>query len=465
MFKYILKRILLFIPTILAISLVTFLISQNAPGDPVESMLNKQSGESQMADKLASEKQYLQLKSKLGLDLPVFYMSMSTMASCDTLYKVVRMDEKAKLDKMTSLYGNWAAISHFNDETRKVYKEITVIPSDSLNSEKLIEIRAQSNELIKQYKIESIQRSIDTIKTLCGDIPSLQSYKTMVSGLSAPLAEIEKNKTTWKNYIPTLHWYGSNNQYHHWITNFFKGDFGISYQDQRPIGTKIWDAMKWTMLLNLISIILTYIISIPMGVYSAKNKGTTVDRISTASLFMLYSLPNFWIGTMLVVYLCNPDFLNWFPPYGTGEAGNYKDIAWHLILPILCITYPSFAFISRQMRGGMLTVLGQDYIRTAKAKGLSDKVVTWKHALRNSLLPIITMFASVFPLALSGSIAIELIFSLPGMGQLSVNAINARDYPMVYTVMMFTSILTLIGFLVSDVLYSLTDPRITFTKK
>ena len=136
---------------------------------------------------------------------------------------------------------------------------------------------------------------------------------------------------------------------------------------------------------------------------------------------------------------------------------------YHLALPLACWTYGSFAYLSRQMRGGMLSTLQADFIRTARAKGLAGKKVIWKHALRNSLLPIITLFASVFPLAISGGIVLEIIFSIPGMGKVGYEAVIFRNYPVVFAIMMFSAILTLVGYLVADILYAVVDPRISYS--
>ena len=143
-------------------------------------------------------------------------------------------------------------------------------------------------------------------------------------------------------------------------------------------------------------------------------------------------------------------------------TAKYMDILYHLFLPTFCITISSFAYLSRQMRGAMLGVLRQDYIRTADSKGLSEHKVIWKHAFRNSLFPIITLFSSVFPRALSGAIAIELIYNVPGMGVLVLRAIGERDWPIVFTVAMLAAILTMIGNLIADILYAVVDPRISF---
>jgi len=215
------------------------------------------------------------------------------------------------------------------------------------------------------------------------------------------------------------------------------------------------------------------------GKLGLQARGGILDNISTTALFVLYSLPSFWIAMILIVFLTTVSYgLSWFPSGGaqslniamaTGEnygkyglGTRFLDILHHLILPVICMTYGSFAFLSRQMRGSMLGVLKQDYIRTATAKGLNEEKIVWKHAFRNSLFPIITMFSSVFPRALSGSIAIESIYNIQGMGFLSLEAINGRDWPIVFTVALLAAILTMIGNLVSDILYSVADPRVTF---
>ena len=222
------------------------------------------------------------------------------------------------------------------------------------------------------------------------------------------------------------------------------------------------------MLISVISLIIVYLLSIPLGVFSARKKDTRADSIVTTILFILYSLPSFWIATLLIVFLCNPEYIEWFPPYGVGDVEGkgffegFKIRAYHLILPLFCWSYGSLAFLSRQMRGGMLSVLRQDYVRTARAKGVDERKVVWKHAIRNSLLPIITLFGNIFPLMISGSIVIEIIFSLPGMGQYLYQAIVFKNFPVVSTIVMMLGFLTMLGFLIVDILYAVVDPRIKF---
>ena len=234
---------------------------------------------------------------------------------------------------------------------------------------------------------------------------------------------------------------------------------------------EISEAIGITLLLSLITIFLTYLIAIPLGILSAAKKDSAFDHGISAILFSFYSLPAFWTGTLLIIFLGGGDYLNWFPPYGLGntEGLSFFEAAGirihHLILPIFCMVYPALAFLSRQARGGLTEIQNQDYMRTARAKGLSENKVIWFHGFRNALLPIITLFANVFPYAIAGSLIAEVVFSIPGMGKLSVDALFARNYPLVFSLVFIASFMTLTGYLISDILYALADPRIRFGKK
>jgi peptide/nickel transport system permease protein len=255
-----------------------------------------------------------------------------------------------------------------------------------------------------------------------------------------------------------------------WLKRVVTLDFGTSYKDHRPVIEKIAERLPVTIELNLISIFLVYLIAIPVGVFSAVEQGTIRDKSMTVILFILYSLPNFWVAVLLIMFLGGGDFLDWFPIYGISspelEGGAFLtrlwDHLWHLVLPVFCLSYGGLAGLSRFMRAGMLEVIRQDYIRTARAKGLPEKLVIFKHAMRNSIIPIITLMGYLLPGMLGGSIIIESIFSIPGMGQLSFEAVLSRDYPVVMAIATISALLTLVGILISDLLYVWADPRITY---
>lgn len=474
MFRYIIKRILIFIPTLFAISLVIYMLSVFAPGDPVVNMLSKQQGEGNQSDKIAGEEEYEKMRRKLNLHLPVFYFNLATQADSDTLHKVKKKDHQALLSRLTYEYGEWDNVSNYYHTLRKYENDVFGFKADSVSRVPISSIKNTISKLYLDYdekllanhfgKIDGyIAKTNDTLGVVQ---PGFAEVKTAY-------AKMVDNPNNIKKYLPAIHWHGTNNRYHKWITRFLVFDFGISYQDQLLISEKIGERIYWTMLISILSIILTYILAVPLGIFSAVNKGKPMDNITSTLLFILYSLPNFWIATLLINYLCNPEYLQLFPAFGVGsdlvEGKSFFSAMFirlhHLILPLICWTYGSLAFLSRQMRGGMLGVLRQDYIRTARAKGLNEKTVIWKHAFRNSLLPIITLFANVFPLMISGSIVIEVIFTLPGMGKMLVDAMVFQDFPVVFTIVMMVAALTMIGYLIADILYAVVDPRITYSSK
>ena len=259
-------------------------------------------------------------------------------------------------------------------------------------------------------------------------------------------------------------------QYARWLGRLVRLDFGDSMKDQRPVITKIGEALPITIQLNVLSILLVYLISVPLGVYSATHRGSATDAGVTFSLFLMYSLPTFWVAMLLILFLGGGDYFNWFPIYGINAPGADSlswgdwllDRLWHMALPLFCLTYGSFAFISRYMRAGMLDVLRQDYVRTARAYGFSERTVVWRYAMRNALIPIITLLGGLLPSLIGGSIIIESIFSVPGMGRLAFEAVLSRDYPLIMGEVTIASLLTLAGLLVSDILYVVVDPRIKF---
>lgn len=256
--------------------------------------------------------------------------------------------------------------------------------------------------------------------------------------------------------------------YAEWIVKFIRLDFGISRKDGRPVSNRIADALPITLALNIITIIIVYIISIPMGIVAAVRKDTAFDRGSSLIMFILYSLPSFWIALLLLMFFSSGEYLNLFPLGGmmsewVSEASFFTrlgNIAWHMVLPIITLTYGSFAFMSRYTRANMLEVINQQYITTARAKGLSEKKVIFVHAFRNSLIPIITLMATLLPGLLGGSVIVESIFSIPGMGKLAFEAILVRDIPVIMAIASISALLTLFGILIADLTYALVDPRI-----
>ncbi len=243
----------------------------------------------------------------------------------------------------------------------------------------------------------------------------------------------------------------------------------------QPINEDLFNRLAVSVKINFIVFVLIYVIAVPSGIYSAAFPYTLTDRLQTIILFILYSLPSFWAAELLRLWLCgppNPGDPDWirFPVSGL-HSDNYaelsaweqlKDYLWHITLPVVCLTYSGLAYISRQMRAGMLEVIRQDYIRTAEAKGCSKARTILVHALRNGLFPIITLFASLLPFLVSGSVIIEFVFRIPGIGLYAYENVLAREYDVVMATLLLSAVMTLLGILISDIMYVVVNPRVSF---
>lgn len=389
MWQYVLKRILWFIPTLFAVTAIGFILLANAPGDAVNSLVMSSNSGGSLKTTQDIEQQKTYWRKQLGLDLPLFYFSISRLSDPDTLYKIHDATTLEKVTNQINITGGY------------------------------------------------------------------------------------------KNYIPKIVWYGSHNQYHRWLfgssnsKGIIRGDFGISISKKEPVIAIIKDKLIWSLFFSILSIFLAYLISIPIGIKIAHQPNSQFSKVSQFTLFLFYSMPSFFIGVLLLMLFANPDVISIFPPSGIKPIGGYNDSASliekigdsfpYIILPLICYTYSSLAFISKLTATSISEQLHLDYIKTAKAKGLSNKTILWKHALKNSALPLITVFSSVFPSVIGGSVIIESIFTIPGMGLETVRAIIAQDYPVVIAIITLSAALTIFSYLLADILYAWIDPRIRIT--
>ena len=260
-------------------------------------------------------------------------------------------------------------------------------------------------------------------------------------------------------------------QYVKWLGHVLKGDFGRSFVDGRPVMDHILERLPYTLYLNFIVMIIIYLVAIPVGVISALRQYSKFDHAVTFLTFLGQALPSFWFALLLIYAVGIKS--NWLPIAGVATIGvNVKtsglwatilDRAKYLILPVTVVSLGSMAGIARYMRSSMLEVIRQDYVRTARAKGLPEKVVIIKHALRNALLPIVTLLGFELPALFSGTAIIETIFSWPGLGLLSMRAIFQRDYQIVMAMNMIGATLMVLGNFLADILYVIVDPRIKYS--
>ncbi|MCX8043658.1 MAG: ABC transporter permease [Desulfobacterota bacterium] len=264
-------------------------------------------------------------------------------------------------------------------------------------------------------------------------------------------------------------------QYGRWLSRIVRFDFGVSFSsDARPVIDKIWDRsvpffdrrLTITFLINTLSLFLILAVAIPIGVLAAYRPYSLTDRITSVAVFIGFAAPKFWVALLLMMVFSVQ--LGWLPISGIKslnyamltEPGQFFDRIRHLVLPVFVSACGGIAGMSRYMRSSMREALSHDYITTARAKGLSETAVLYRHALRNALLPLVTLLGLSVPGFFAGSVIFETIFGIPGMGQLSYQAIMMRDYPVIMGLLCITALLTMIGNLLADICYAYIDPRI-----
>ncbi|MDX1764819.1 MAG: ABC transporter permease [bacterium] len=255
-------------------------------------------------------------------------------------------------------------------------------------------------------------------------------------------------------------------QYADWVRRLVIMDLGNSFTDGRPVLTKIREALPITILINVLSMALILVVAVPIGILSATKQYSLFDKVTTVLVFVGFAMPTFWLAILLMIFF--GVYLGWLPISGLQSMhaaqlsfwGLLLDRARHLILPIIVSSFGGLAGYSRYMRSSMLEVVRQDYIRTARAKGLPENRVIYKHALRNALMSTITILGLAVPGLIGGSAIFEQIFAIPGMGKLFLESTWARDYPVVMGILVIGALLTLLGNLIADIGYALVDPRV-----
>jgi peptide/nickel transport system permease protein len=255
-------------------------------------------------------------------------------------------------------------------------------------------------------------------------------------------------------------------QYLTWITKFVTLDFGEAFADGRKVKDKILERLPITLTINLLSLGLVLLIALPIGIMSATHQYSVLDRFTTIFVFVGYSMPSFWLA-LLLIYLLGVQWgvlpisgIQSLDVTGLTGWGKLMDRAEHLILPVFVSAFGGLAGVSRYMRNNMLEVMRQDYIRTARAKGLPESVVVYKHALRNALMPVITILGLSLPGIIGGSVIMETVFGIPGMGQLLYQAVFSRDYNLAMGILVPAAVLTMLGNFLADIGYALADPRV-----
>lgn len=527
--NYILKRLVILFITLVGITLITFIITRIAPGDPAT--LKLQSSLTSPKAQPITKKMIEENRKLYGFDKPLLFnfrgkgipYSLTSLINefleeKDDYFKNNSFEKIRSLNTIITPY-----IIKFLKEKKMgdyEYKKLLSVVIESLEIKDNVDLdgiinyysslkSALSSDKIRFYIENYYKTGFLDIKALlfakASSVPILieeildnRDNKGELINLLGVITrkpwvynkdmtkkeleytiysikkfwEYEKEYYTEFSFIEKLFRVFTDTQFGIWMSKVIRLDFDISYAYNIPVSSLIKERIGPTLEINLISIFIIYLLAVFIGIRSSLIHNTKKEKMISLVLFILYSLPSFWVANLLIMFFTGGDFLNIFPSSYLHSPDADKlpffkyilDHIWHLFLPILVLTYGSLAYLSRQMKMSMLEVLSADYIRTARAKGLPNNIIVYRHALKNALIPIVTLLGGVLPSMIGGSIIIEEIFSINGMGKLSFEAVMNRDYPVINALAFISSFLTLLGILVSDILYYVVDPRIKFEK-
>lgn len=396
-YGFVIRRLLLIVPTLLLTSVVIFVVKSLVPYDSVEIRL-EQMGITKM-NSPDYHVEYNKLWIKSGKNLALFYFSIQP--------------------------SHYADLSNSSDKDRNMYHSRLRVKGLSVN-----------------------------------EIDELYHKDINVEGLDS-IADLQINKHRFN--VPSLFWHGKNNQYHQWVQHVLKGDLGISHLDGRTVTVKIKEAFSWTMILIISSLLIVLLVALPAALYSVYKVDSFFDRAYTFISILLYSIPMFWLGTIILVFFSNDEYgLKLFHSSQVlqGVDSSIGQKIYKLWPAIVCIVLGDLAYVSMMLRSNLLSSMGLEYYTTAISKGLSKWKALLRHLFPNTMIPIITLIAGSIPLALGGSLTVEVIFGIPGMGRLLFESIYGGDWPVVYGIVLIIAIATSICYFLADLLQGWLDPRI-----
>ncbi|MGA0231633.1 MAG: ABC transporter permease [Saprospiraceae bacterium] len=430
MFSYFTKRLLLIIPTLILISIIAFALSKMTPQDTVISVLQLRG----IDQENITARQYAECYRDLGYDKALFYFSIVPDHYPKTSNKIPDPD------------------------SRKLYKALLKKGVPHMNAENYLDqLQAVENRL----KAKADSDSLILLNNIGADAERFAAY----------MGEKYDSKLENSMFYPTIRWHGLNNQYHDWLKQIFYEGFGPSITDGKRAVEKVGKSIQWTLSFTLVDLFLSILLGISTGVYLAYKPQGRIQTVLRQVLYFFYALPVFWLATILVVYCTTDDYGSWtniFPSIGMDiypGKSTLEHIALNaskLILPIICLTLHSLAYVSRIVENSLNEEFRKDYVLQAYSMGLEKWEILTRKVLRNAMIPSITLFVAAFAAAFSGSLVIEVIFNIPGMGRLLYNALQIADWNVVFCILILLSFITIVAYLAGDLLYAFFNPKIKY---
>ena len=457
---YVLRRIAMFAPTLALIVLVVFGVVNRVPAVPPNATMEAANPASRETSRI--------FRAQYSLHLPVFVNLRHRLTSDDVRERLAASTQD----------GGVLVREELEDLRDDGIPELIDIAGDPSVD---VDLRGAAIELLPALARQLISWRDDEATRLEMAAENEVVDRMRVDAPPTDLAEVERRASAWRAWLderearfeaPTgfalLGRVLTETRLATYLGRIARLDFGVSMIDRRPVLPTLLTRLRHSVALMLVAALFTYLVAIPLGALLARVRGSRGDRRVTVLLYALYSLPTFFVASLLLRYLTIGRPFDWFPIGGLWSedhdelsfAGRLLDLAHHAVLPVLCLSLGGIAVVTRFTRASVLEVLGSEFVRTARAKGLKERAVLFRHALRNALLPLITLLGDLLPIVFGGSVIVEFLFDIPGLGSYAYESILLHDYNAIMAVTLISAVLTLIGYLLSDLLYAAADPRV-----
>jgi peptide/nickel transport system permease protein len=467
MLRLLLQRLAYALILLGIISVIAFYLSKLVPGDEVLEYLSiDETGYTKSSNIWEQRQAYQRVAEKRGLVYPLFYFTIRPGYYPDSLFSILPAEDR-------DAYLSWIRTSHNQEGSAQL---LTTLNSGLVYSCPQADTSDVSDRICREinrcmatkslfdihHQVIKLRQELEGKQLAPQHIAFVDLLNKQVENLVAQQRRLHTSE-----WLPIVRWNGTANQYHHWMAGLITFKPLTSLIDGRNAWSKITEALTWTLLVNGLAFILAIALGMAIGIWSGTHDGTWMERIIHITLFALFALPSFWLATILIYFFSSGEWLSVFP---SGGLGNYDTAAnvmqktgilsEHLFLPVICLALGSLAYVSRQMKQSVMQQLQQPYVFALRTQGISKRTILRKHVFRNALFPMITMIGGSLPALISGSLIIEVIFSIPGMGRLMYNSLLARDWPVVFPILMFAACITVIAYLLTDVIYKWADPRV-----
>lgn len=449
MWKYLFRRFLALLLSFWLIISVVFLLSRLLPGDFAAQQLSALQEEIHTSGNTDTETALKQLRYKTGLDLPLFYFSIHAAAEPDSLAKIKPEPTRQHLRQLMLSYGSAPAADYY----QRVFKLISGKTAKKPSAPESVAWQNRFLQCRQPHELEAV------LQAFAQAFPAASGQET--AQVQQSFAQMVQTPPPVSSWLPGWHWHGTENQYHHWLQSLTELNLGFSLRDARPVSVIIAEALSNTLALLLLSLALTWLAALQLGLWLTETKTIRLKQMSLSFLFLLDSIPLFVLALLLLTGVSIAGFYQLLPDYGAihSESGFlFFDSAW--LLPVLCLCIGSLPYVTSQVYQNLKAVQMQDFVKTARAKGLSERRVLRKHVLRNALFPLITTFSEFLPGLITGALVLEVIFSIPGTGRLLLDATLSRDYPVLMALVALAALFRILSLLLADVFYYFTDPRL-----